>query len=127
MKQFRFKTLVSLLTLSAAFLAASLSASGQTPAVSIDVKDVSVKELLKTIENESGYTFAYVDSDINLNKTVSINAKDRSISSIIAEVLPGTKVEVKDKKVILTSGKASTPPRPLKMTMPHNARLQARS
>lgn len=110
MKQFRFKTLMSLCAVVAALFAASLTVKAQTPAVSIDVKNVSVKELLKAIESESGYTFAYVDSDINLDKKVSVNAKDRSISSIIAEVLPGTKAEVKDKKIVLTAGKVQTPP-----------------
>lgn len=110
MKQFRFKTLVSLFAVISALFAASLTVQAQTPAVSIDVKNVSVKELLKAIESESGYTFAYVDSEIDLDKKVSVNAKDRSISSIIAEVLPGTKAEVRDKKIVLTADKDNTPP-----------------
>ena len=110
MKQFRFKTLVSLFAVISALFAASLTVQAQTPAVSIDVKNVSVKEFLKAIEEESGYTFAYVDSEINLDKTVSINAKNRSISSIISEVLPGTKVEVRDKKLILSEAKVAAAP-----------------
>ncbi len=108
MKQFRFKTLMSLFALVAMLFAASLTAQAQTPAVSIDVKNVSVKELFKTIEAESGYTFAYVDSEIDLSKNVSVNAKNKSIVSIMAEVLPDMNVEIKDKKVVLT--KKSTPP-----------------
>ena len=44
-----------------ALFATSLTAQAQLPAVSIDVKNVSVKDALKAIEAESGYTFAYVD------------------------------------------------------------------
>ena len=102
MKQFKIKTLVSLCTLVVMLFATSLTAQAQTPAVSIDVKNVSVKELFKTIEAESGYTFAYVDSEIDLSKNVSINAKNRSIIDIVAEVLPGMNVELKNKKVVLT-------------------------
>ena len=108
MKQFKIKTLVSLCTLVVMLFATSLTAQAQTPAVSIDVKNVSVKELFKTIEAESGYTFAYVDSEIDLSKNVSINAKNRSIIDIVAEVLPGMNVELKNKKVVLTL-KPATP------------------
>ena len=103
MKQFRFKTLVSLCALVALLSATSLTVQAQTPAVSIDVKNVSVKELFKTIEAESGYTFAYVDSEIDLAQNVSINATNKSIASIIAEVLPNMNVELKDKKIVLTA------------------------
>ena len=108
MKQFKIKTLVSLCTLVVMLFATSLTAQAQTPAVSIDVKNVSVKELFKTIEAQSGYTFAYVDSEIDLSKNVSINAKNRSIIDIVAEVLPGMNVELKNKKVVLTL-KPATP------------------
>ena len=109
MKQFRFKTLMSLFAAVAMLFATSLTAQAQTPVVSIDVKNVSVKELFKTIESESGYTFAYVDSEIDLSKNVSVNATNKSIASIIAEVLPNMQVEFKDKKVILTAKPVSTP------------------
>jgi TonB-dependent SusC/RagA subfamily outer membrane receptor len=113
MKQFRFKTLMSLFALVAILCATSLTAQAQTPAVSIDVKNVSVKELFKTIEAESGYTFAYVDSEIDLSKNVSVNAKNKSIISIISEVLPNMQVELKDKKVVLTA----RPAQPQKTTV----------
>ena len=80
MKQLRFKTLLSLLALMTALFATSLTAQAQLPAVSIDVKNVSVKELLKTIEAKSGYTFAYVDSEVDLNKNTIF--ADREIEAL---------------------------------------------
>ena len=109
MKQFNFKTLLSLSALLAVLFATSLTVQAQTPAVSIDVKNVSVKDFFKAVEAESGYTFAYVDSDIDLDKSVSINAKNKSITSLISEVLPGMNVEIKDKKVILTAKPKTAP------------------
>ena len=102
MKQLRFKTLLSLLALMTALFATSLTAQAQLPAVSIDVKNVSVKDALKAIEAESGYTFAYVDSEINLDRKVSVNAQNKSIASILSEILPGMNVELRDKKIVLT-------------------------
>ena len=103
MKQLRFKTLLSLLALMTALFATSLTAQAQLPAVSIDVKNVSVKDALKAIEAESGYTFAYVDSEINLDRKVSVNAQNKSIASILSEILPGMNVELRDKKIVLTA------------------------
>lgn len=94
------------------FCAATVPAfAANTPTVSIDVKNVTVKELLHTIEAKSNYTFAYLDDDISSTKRVTIKAGDRSIASIIAEVLPGTKVDIDGNKIILsreTAPKAET-------------------
>ena len=110
MKTFRFKTLMSLVAMVAMLFAASVTAQAQMPAVSIDVKNVSVKELLKTIEAKSGYTFAYVDSEVDLNKNVTVNANNKSIVSILSEVLPGMNAEIKDKKIVLTVKPKAAPP-----------------
>lgn len=45
----------------------SFSASAQNKSVKVNVKDVTVKELLKAIEAGSTYKFAYVDTDIDLS------------------------------------------------------------
>ena len=103
MKQLRFKTLLSLFALVTVLFATSLTAQVQMPAVSIDVKNVTVKDALKAIEAESGYTFAYVDSEVNLDKKVSINAQNKSITAIISEILPDMKAELRDKKIVLTT------------------------
>ncbi len=76
----------------------------------VNVKDVTVKELLKAIESGSSYTFAYVDTDIDLSKTVSVSASDESIETIIKKVLPGVNVEFKGQKILLN--KATKQPQP---------------
>ncbi len=83
--------------------AASVPAFAATaPTVSIDVKNVTVKELLHTIEANSNYTFAYADDDISSTKRITLKADDRSIASIVAEVLPGAKIDVEGNKIIIT-------------------------
>lgn len=69
----------------------------------VNVKDVSVKELLKAIEAGSTYTFAYVDTDIDLAKKVTVSATNKDIEAIIKEVLPGVNVEFKDQKILLSN------------------------
>lgn len=67
----------------AAFLvlqAGETTALAQSEKVSVNARNVSVKTVLKMIENQSGYTFAFVDSDIEAERKVSLNAESRSIS-----------------------------------------------
>ena len=89
------------------------TASAQVPTVTVDAKNVTIKELLQRIEANSQYTFAYIDADINPDKRVSVKAVNRSIASIIAEVLPNVNMEVKGLKIVLTAkrgGESQTRP-----------------
>ena len=78
-------------------------ASAQAPNVTLEAKNVTVKELLRLIEANSPYTFAYADADITPGKRVSVKPDNRSIESIIAEVLPEVNVEIKGLKILLTT------------------------
>ena len=91
------------------------TASAQVPTVTVDAKNVTIKELLQRIEANSQYTFAYIDADINPDKRVSVKAVNRSIASIIAEVLPNVNMEVKGLKIVLTAKRGGNrrPARPL--------------
>ena len=54
------------------------TASAQVPTVTVDAKNVTIKELLQRIEANSQYTFAYIDADINPDKRVSVKAVNRN-------------------------------------------------
>lgn len=84
-------------------------AADQSPTVSVEVEDVTVKELLRRIEANSQYTFAYLDSDIDLSRRVTLKAVDRRIDSILAEVLPQVAVEVHGLKIILSARRQTQP------------------
>ena len=90
-------------------MAVTTTAVAQTPKVTVDARNVSIKELLQRIEANSQYTFAYVDAEIKTDKIVSVTATNRSIASIIAEVLPGVNMEVKGLKIILTRARGGEP------------------
>lgn len=74
----------------------------------VNVKDVTVKELLRAIEAGSTYTFAYVDTDIDLTRKVTVSATNKDIETIIKEVLPGVNVEFKDQKILLSNKPAAS-------------------
>ena len=59
---------------------------GQTTNLTIQEKNVTVKEVLTFIEKNSQVIFFYVDNDIDLNRVVSIDVKDQSISNVLEEL-----------------------------------------
>ena len=102
MNRVSFKRIISLIAACAVMLVLSHSAVAQAPTVSLNAKDITVKELLKSIEKECGYTFAYVNSEVNLNKVVSVKAENESVLTVISKVLPEMNLEIKNKQIIMT-------------------------
>ncbi len=101
----RMRLLFTFAALLAGFALAPVSA--QTPTVSINARNITVKKMLQQIEAQCNYTFAYADADIPVNKKVTVNAVNRPISAIISEVLPQVKMQVQGSKIILTKAPAS--------------------
>lgn len=79
-----------------------LSSMAQTPTVSVDVKNATVKELLQAIEANSPYTFAYADAELPARK-VTVQAKDKTVQQILAQYLPEMKMDLKGTKIVLTA------------------------
>ena len=88
----------------------SFSASAQNKSVKVNVRDVTVKELLKAIEAGSTYKFAYVDTDIDLSGKVTVNAENEDIVSILKKVLPDVNVTFRDQTIILNKKAPSQAP-----------------
>lgn len=106
MKHHQFK-LLSVVAAAIMLFAGQNYVQAQTANVSLNAQNVSVKELLKMIEEKTGYTFAFVDSDVESSRKVSITAENRSVASILAEALPGIKAEVNGKRIVLTKAAAA--------------------
>lgn len=101
MKLTRTMNFARIMAVFTVMLAGQLVSWAQTNVVTLDEKNITVKQLLKVIEERSGYSFAYVDSDFDLTRRVSIKAANREISSIISEVLPQMSMEIKGQNIVL--------------------------
>ena len=66
--------------------------SGQTRKITLDADNQSVAQVLKQIEQKSGFTFFYKDDVVDLNRKVSVSAKDEDILSVLGKVFAGTPV-----------------------------------
>ena len=79
----------------------------QQARITLNLKQVTVKEALKNIESKCNYTFLYKDAEIDVNRKVTINAKNEELSTILSRMLPNVSWTVKDKRIILMPKKGS--------------------
>jgi TonB-linked SusC/RagA family outer membrane protein len=73
-----------------AILLAGTGAYAQPEQVTIQLSDVPVKEILRAIEEQSPYRFFYSSNLAYLNQTMSINAVNRTVASVLDELLKGS-------------------------------------
>ncbi|HEX3008408.1 MAG TPA: SusC/RagA family TonB-linked outer membrane protein [Bacteroidales bacterium] len=71
------------------------SVYSQNSRMNIDVKDKSIREILKVIEKQSQFRFFYNDEFTDLNKTISIALKNKSIEDILSNVFKQSEVTFK--------------------------------
>lgn len=91
-----------LLALSLLMLAMT-AASAQGPSVTLKLDKVPVSAVLRSIESQTDYVFYFKNSEIDVDKVVSIDVRQTSISEIVEKVLPGTVVRFESKKVFLSA------------------------
>ncbi|HEY4789696.1 MAG TPA: SusC/RagA family TonB-linked outer membrane protein [Bacteroidales bacterium] len=58
----------------------------------LQVKNQTLKEILKEIENKTTYRFFYNDFVMDLNKTVTLTLNDKNIQQVMDELLNGSEV-----------------------------------
>ena len=74
----------------------NIYASGYSQSVSLsnDIRNTSIKDVLKTIETQSGYRFFYSDDFNVLDKKVSLKAQNADIKRILEQVFSDTPASV---------------------------------
>ena len=79
------------------FLSVSIHAStfSQNAKLSLDIRNQSIREVLRTIESQTKFRFFYNDEFTDLNKIVSCNVNDKTIEEILSDVLNKTEVTYK--------------------------------
>ena len=68
-------------------LLAALPAAAQNKKITVDLDNVPVREFIKTVESQSGYTFAYNNSEIDLTRRVSVKAADENVVAVVIRAL----------------------------------------
>ena len=71
----------------------------------LDMKNTTIENVLERIENQSDFFFLYSEKVIDVNRKVSIDAKDEPIEKILSKLFEGTGVAytIKGRQIVLTS------------------------
>lgn len=75
------------------------------PAQNITLKksDITVKEAMDELKNESGYSFVFSSTDVDTQKKISLSVDDKDLKEAIRQILQGQDLsfEVKGKNIVL--------------------------
>ena len=77
----------------------------QTKALTLNMKNSTVKEVLQNIENQSDFHFMFSERLIDVKREVSVDVKNKKIEAVLDELFAGTDVnyKVKDRFILLTT------------------------
>ena len=102
------KKILSIMRLTTLFLivfSLNISATvySQNTKLSLDVRNQSIKEVLYLIENQSDFRFIYESGKINLEKKVSIQAKEQTVETVLKRLFEqeGVQYEITENNLIL--------------------------
>ncbi len=73
----------------------------QDARVNLDMRNSTLKDVLKEIESKSEFTFFYNDNSIDMSQKVNIKAENQKISDILDRILVNCTYSLYDKMVIL--------------------------
>lgn len=83
-----------------------LNFSSYAQSIALKMNRVTVEEAIAELQKKSGYSFVYMGGDLNLDKTVSIDAKQ--LQEAIDQILKGQGVtyEIQGKNIVIKKGSA---------------------
>ena len=78
-------------------------AYAQNQTFTFDLKNVTIKTVLQTIEKQSEFIFMYRSDLLDTSKKVSVSVDKQSVSQILDQILAGTAVtyEINDRQILL--------------------------
>jgi len=91
-----FRQTIRIMRLSVFFMVVSTAIAwsattySQSTKLSVNLKDATVQEVIKTIEEQSEFLFLYQEGQVDLNRHISIRAEGKQLQEILDEVFKGT-------------------------------------
>ena len=86
---------LTLLILFATFMQLSANVYSQQTKLNLSLRNVTVRDALKSIEDQTNYFFLYTNEDIDVNRNVSIYVENESVENILEQLFRGTDVSYK--------------------------------
>ena len=69
----------------------------------MQLKNVTVKQAIETIQKQNGYSFTFAASDLNTQKIITVTARNLPIEKVVEQILIGQNVSytVQGKDIII--------------------------
>jgi len=102
---------LTMLFILAALTQLSASVYSQQTKLNVSLQNVSIRDVLKQVEDQTEFTFVYKNENIDVNRIVSVDIKDKSVETLLDQIFKGTSVsyEVINKQVVLVDNSKSNP------------------
>lgn len=84
-----------------------LPLAAQNRSVSIQKESVTVSELLSELERQTGFTFAYRTSDLDLSRTVTVAAENEDIVAVLRKSIPELDFAVSGSRIVISQRKSA--------------------
>lgn len=97
----KMKLIVSLIILSL-FQLSAIESYAQNAKINLSLKNVSLKEAIKLIENQTDFVFFYNNAEIDLTRKVNADISNGNIKEFLNEVLGNYNYRIENKKIVLT-------------------------
>ena len=110
MKLIILLTAISLLQLSAT------SSYAQSTKLSMSLTNVTLEEVIATIEEQTEFVFFYNNAEIDLSRKVSFIANKNNIKEVLDDVFGGNNYRLENKKVVLLNNKSNATQQEKKIT-----------
>ncbi|TKG89625.1 SusC/RagA family TonB-linked outer membrane protein [Puteibacter caeruleilacunae] len=85
--------LITILICVVGLLGSYASGFSQSSKLSIKLKDASVKEILKTIEQQSEYSFMYDNNKIDVDRITNLDVQNKTVEQILDNIFKGEHVK----------------------------------
>jgi TonB-linked SusC/RagA family outer membrane protein len=107
-KLFRIMKLTTLLIIGC-FISVSAATYSQNTKLNLSVKNSTLVDVFKEIENQSEFYFYYKNEDVAQKNSVSVNLKNARIDEIMSDILQNTGLEYKilDRYIVVKKANAS--------------------
>ena len=89
------------------FMLVQVTATSYSQAISLDVKNTEIRQVIKTIEQQSEYRFFYTDGLVDLAREVSLTVNGQDIEKVLIALLENTQLgfRIVENKLVMLAPK----------------------
>ena len=88
----------------ATFLALSMEVSAKASMVTMNLRNVTVKEAIVDLQKNTGYSVVIYAKDVDMNRRVNVEARNEKVSNVVGQILAGQNVtyELNGKTIVVS-------------------------